>query len=80
MTHDDAVAAIASVVEEYNEIVLRVAKATQFTTETIDEETLKYAYVCSCVFIFRLFFPSVLFLSKYVWVSAGILSPLSHPL
>ncbi len=41
VTHDDAVAAIASVVEEFNEIVLRVAKATQFATETVDEETLK---------------------------------------
>jgi len=35
------VAAIASVVEQYNEIILRVGKVTQFTTTTIDEATLK---------------------------------------
>ena len=29
VTHDDAVAAIASIVEQYNEIVLRVGKVTQ---------------------------------------------------
>ena len=29
VTHDDAVAAIASIVEQYNEIVLRVGKITQ---------------------------------------------------
>jgi disks large protein 1 len=41
VTHDDAVAAIASVVEQYNEIILRVGKVTQFTTTTLDEATLK---------------------------------------
>ncbi len=30
VTHDDAVAAIASIVEQYNEIVLRVGKVTRF--------------------------------------------------
>lgn len=34
MTHDDAVAAIASVVEQYPEIVLRVGKVTQYYSST----------------------------------------------
>jgi C-terminal processing protease CtpA/Prc len=36
VTHDDAVAAIASVVEQYNEIVLKVGKVTQFYTSNPD--------------------------------------------
>ncbi len=41
VTHDDAVAAIASIVEESNEIILRVGKVTQFSTQVIDEATLR---------------------------------------
>lgn len=52
VTHDDAVAAIASVVEQYNEIILRVGKVTQFTTTTIDEATLKLVNKFSLIFIF----------------------------
>jgi C-terminal processing protease CtpA/Prc len=33
VTHDDAVEAISSIVEQYNEIVLRVGKVTQFATQ-----------------------------------------------
>jgi hypothetical protein len=41
VTHDDAVAAIASIVEESNEIILRVGKVTQYSTQVIDEATLR---------------------------------------
>jgi guanylate kinase len=41
VTHDDAVAAIASVVEQFNEIILRVGKVTQYETQTIDDTELK---------------------------------------
>ena len=41
MTHDDAVAAIASVVEQFNEIILRVGKVTEYTTQTIDDAEMK---------------------------------------
>lgn len=33
MTHDDAVEAISSIVEQYNEIVLRVGKVTQYVAQ-----------------------------------------------
>ena len=41
VTHDDAVAAIASVVEQFNEIILRVGKVTEYTTQTIDDAEMK---------------------------------------
>ena len=33
VTHDDAVKVIAGIVEEFNEIVLRVGKVTQYTAQ-----------------------------------------------
>jgi hypothetical protein len=53
VTHDDAVAAIASIVEESNEIILRVGKVTQFSTQVIDEATLR---LVEFFFIFDSFF------------------------
>ena len=37
VTHDDAVAAIASSTKESNEILLTVAKVTKYTTEFIEK-------------------------------------------
>ena len=39
VTHDDAVAAIASSTKESNEIILTVAKVTKYTTEFIDRKS-----------------------------------------
>lgn len=33
VTHDDAVKVIAGIVDEFNEIVLRVGKVTQYTNQ-----------------------------------------------
>ena len=52
MTHDDAVAAIASVVEQYNEIILRVGKVTQYETQTIDDSEMKLV-MFSFNYVFR---------------------------
>lgn len=41
VTHDDAVAAIASIVEQYNEITLKVGKVTKFAMQ--DEASLRYS-------------------------------------
>lgn len=41
VTHDDAVEAIATVVAQYNEIILRVGKVTQYATQTVDENEMK---------------------------------------
>lgn len=55
VTHDDAVAAIASVVEQFNEIILRVGKVTQYTTQTLDDEVMKYVLVF-CVYFILFYF------------------------
>ena len=40
VTHDDAVAAIASLVEEFNEIILRVGKVTPSATNGLSQMSL----------------------------------------
>ena len=66
VTHDDAVAEIASVVEQYNEIVLRVGKVTQFyasTNELLTENLSPLEQdIVKLVFIFFHYFMNNCFL------------------
>lgn len=62
VTHDDAVAAIAGIVEQYNEITLKIGKVTQFTVQ--DESSLKYVLNYTWSFLFCFF---IIYLLKYLF-------------